>query len=114
MTRVFPWRRGPWYDRAVANVPRSILLAAVVVLGWFGAPSCNSGPTCIIDGVEEPVGKPFMLLGCGACTCDVYGDVTCENKACSGPGHPPDGAAMDSGSDAESGTGDASDDSPSD
>ena len=98
----------------MAHFPRSIALAAVVALSWLGASSCSSSPTCIIDGVEEPVGKPFMLLGCGACTCDVYGDVTCENMACSGPGHPPDGAAKDSGSDAKSGTDDASDDSPSD
>jgi hypothetical protein len=41
------------------------------------------------------VGQPFTLSGCGTCTCDDFGGVSCGNPACSGPGH---GAAGHDGS----------------
>jgi hypothetical protein len=86
----------------MAKVSRSIGLALVVALSSLAAPACSSGPTCIIDGVEHPVGSPFTLLGCGSCMCDSSGDVVCDNPACSSPGHPTDGAASDAGDGATS------------
>lgn len=100
------------------TAPRSRGLAALVMFAALAAAACTSGPQCIINGSEEPVGKPFTLLGCGACTCDASGDVQCENPACSSLGRPQDGAAGSGGSDAEAGadegSGDGSDGATSD
>jgi hypothetical protein len=76
----------------MAKASRSIVLPALIALGSLGAMACSSGPTCIVGGVEEPVGKPFSLLGCGSCMCDSSGNVTCANPACSSNA---DGAASD-------------------
>ena len=85
-------------------MPNPIRIAAAIALALLVAPACSSSPQqCMVSGLEHPVGKPFTLPGCGTCTCDAYGDVSCGDIACSGPGHARDGAAGASGSDAEAG-----------
>ena len=82
------------------------------VVGIVLATGCSSSPqTCDVGGASHPVNQLFPLSGCGSCKCDAFGDVQCQNPACSGPGHPAAGndGAAGTGADGAAGSGGAAD-----